>query len=213
MNFCNNVRYLGVYIDQHIDWNCHTSFLSSKLRKANGALSKLRHFVPKSLLKTVYYALFSSHMNYGAQLWGYSTNCDRIYKLQKTAIRIITFSDFFSPSKPLFCDLRILPLPDLIKYLNVKLIFDTLNLISPADICHTIKPTYQKSVHLTRISNLNLLLKPSVKTSIYGIKSIRYQSCNDWNSLQLHFKYYNLAEISVYKLNRLCKTFLFNNPG
>ena len=57
--FFNNVRYLGVYIDQHIHWNCHTSFLSSKLRKANGALSKLRHFVPKSLFKTVYYALFS----------------------------------------------------------------------------------------------------------------------------------------------------------
>ena len=44
---CSSVKYLGVYIDQHLNWNVHLSELKPKLSRAVGMLSKIRHYVNK----------------------------------------------------------------------------------------------------------------------------------------------------------------------
>ena len=41
-----------------------------KLHPTNGLLAKLRHYVNPILLRTIYYAMFESHLWYGHQLWG-----------------------------------------------------------------------------------------------------------------------------------------------
>ena len=98
------VSYLGVQLDCHLNWNLYTENLSLKLRRCIGILSRLRHSCPKSVLVSVYNALFFSHVSYACQVWGQNTppNLDRIIKLQKSALRVITFSDFRQPSKPLY---------------------------------------------------------------------------------------------------------------
>ena len=55
----DNVQYLGVYIDKFLSWDCYITQLSNKLRRANGILSKLRHFTKKETLLSVYYAIFT----------------------------------------------------------------------------------------------------------------------------------------------------------
>ena len=46
--------------------------LKQKLNIANGILAKLRYYVPANTLKTIYFALFDSHMRYACQIWGQS---------------------------------------------------------------------------------------------------------------------------------------------
>ena len=66
--FCENrqrlktirVKYLGIQIDQHLNWNEHIKNIIPKLTRAIGILSKIRHYVPKFLLKTIYYSIFNS---------------------------------------------------------------------------------------------------------------------------------------------------------
>ena len=53
------VKYLGIQIDQHLNWNEHIKNIIPKLSRAIGVLSKIRHYVPKSLLKTIYYSIFN----------------------------------------------------------------------------------------------------------------------------------------------------------
>ena len=48
------IKYLGVFLDENLSWNNHVKSISLKLRRANGALSKLRH-VSSNVLNTVYY--------------------------------------------------------------------------------------------------------------------------------------------------------------
>ena len=43
------IKYLGIFLDENLNWKKHVSVLSSKLRRANGALAKLHHFVPQDL--------------------------------------------------------------------------------------------------------------------------------------------------------------------
>ena len=54
-----------------------------------GLLAKIRHYVPKYLLKTIYYSIFNSHLIYGCEVWGQNENnvlVQRLQKLQEKAI-------------------------------------------------------------------------------------------------------------------------------
>ena len=81
----NQVKYLGMYIDKNLSWNFHINELSKKLSRANGILSKLRYNAPLETCLQVYYAIFYSHLIYGCNVWGLSTeeNVDKIVKLKK----------------------------------------------------------------------------------------------------------------------------------
>jgi hypothetical protein len=131
-----SIKYLGVIIDENLNWCHHVNSLSTKFRRANGALSKLRHYVPQPILVSVYHAIFSSHMRYACQVWGQnqSTITRRILLLQKSAIWIMSYASFRSPSKPLFFQLRILNIFDLVKLLNMLFIHQSLNFEVPPHI-------------------------------------------------------------------------------
>ena len=71
------VKYLGIQIDQHLNWNEHIKNIIPKLSRAIGVLSKIRHYVPKFFLKTIYYSIFNSHLIYAS---GHNENCRVIIK-------------------------------------------------------------------------------------------------------------------------------------
>ena len=54
LNLNQFIKYLGIYLHENLNWKKHISVLSSKLRRANGALSKLRHFTTPEILRSVY---------------------------------------------------------------------------------------------------------------------------------------------------------------
>ena len=67
-------------------------------------LAKARHSVPDLELKHIYQAIFSSHILYGSQVWSSKplSVTDKILRLQKAAMRIMTFSEFRAHSKVSF---------------------------------------------------------------------------------------------------------------
>ena len=84
----------------------------------------------------VYYALFFPHLIYGCNIWGISTaeNLDKIVKLKNKCVRNITFSDFDSHANPLFIDLKILKVHDVIKLQQQKLAYEYCNNLIPQDL-------------------------------------------------------------------------------
>ena len=120
------VKYLGVYLDEFLSGNIQCSELTKKLNRANGMLAKARHYVPEPELKNSYHAIFSSHILYGSQVWTpklISVN-DKISRLQKSAMRIMTFSEFRAHSEPLFKKLEILKFRDSIAVNNCSFVYD-----------------------------------------------------------------------------------------
>ena len=75
-----------------------------------GMINKLKHFVPKRILLSLYYTLLMPYLNYGILAWGNSckTYLNKLLKLQRRAVRHICKTSFRHSSKPLFTDLRIL---------------------------------------------------------------------------------------------------------
>ena len=59
-----SVKYLDVKIDQHLTWHHHINELSVKLNRANDLLFKIRKFVNDKILRSIYFAIFESSLNY-----------------------------------------------------------------------------------------------------------------------------------------------------
>ena len=53
---------------KHLTIKNHMDTVKLKLNSANGLLAKLRHYVNPTLLRTIYYAIFEPHLQYGCQL-------------------------------------------------------------------------------------------------------------------------------------------------
>ena len=171
------VKYLGVYINDELNWKTHINFVCSKLKRANGALGKLRHFVSEKILLSLYYSLFHSHMSYATLIWGQRENIHTrlILTLQKQAFRIISFSDFQVPYSPLFLRFKTLPFFDFVESINIIFIFNILNNKIPSALTDTLKVErcYQHGRgHLCR-TKPGLLKLLKVSSVLFGNNSFR----------------------------------------
>ena len=64
-----SIKYLGVKIDTNLTWQHHVSDLSIKLNRANALLLKIRKYVSHKILRTIYFAIFDSHLSYCCLVW------------------------------------------------------------------------------------------------------------------------------------------------
>ena len=87
----NTVKYLGVYLNDSLRWDTHSTVFLPKLNQAVGLLAKICHYTPKFLLKTIYYSLFNSHLIYACQIWE-QTKTDLFKEIEKLLYEFLTFS-------------------------------------------------------------------------------------------------------------------------
>ena len=64
-----SVKYLGVLLDEHLNWHEQISQVKTKLNCAIGILIKLKYNANLSVLKIIYHSLFGFHLLYGSQIW------------------------------------------------------------------------------------------------------------------------------------------------
>ena len=88
----NNVKYLGIKIDENLNCKHHINEVSTKLIKANAILFKIRNYVNPKILRSIYFAIFESDLNYSSIVWTQNPGSSkRLIILQKKILRIINF--------------------------------------------------------------------------------------------------------------------------
>ena len=96
-----SVKYLGVKIDTNLSWQYHVNDLSIKLNRANALLFKMRKYVSLKILRSIYFAIFSSYLSYCCLVW--TENCSAIQQiiiLQKRLLELIIFNQEISIPVP-----------------------------------------------------------------------------------------------------------------
>ena len=63
-------KFLGLNIDDSLNWKSHVSAINSKIARAIFAIKQVKHFLPYDSLRTIYYALIPPHLSYGILAWG-----------------------------------------------------------------------------------------------------------------------------------------------
>ena len=93
-----NVKFLGIMINEFLNWNIHITDICQRLAKNIGLLFKLKYLLPKNFFM-IYNSLVLPYLNYCNNIWGntYKSHLSnsfesKLYILQKKAVRIITKS-------------------------------------------------------------------------------------------------------------------------
>ena len=87
----NAVKYLGIIMDNKLQFKQHVASLECKLSRCLGILNKTKSFSLKDILKKLYYAFMHSHFNIGLIIWSATpkTNLVKLQSIQSKAIRIL----------------------------------------------------------------------------------------------------------------------------
>ena len=104
-------NFLGLTINEFMNWNSHSSKISNKISRTLGVMNKLKRYLPFSALKLMYSSLILSHLQFAITSWGFEW--ERLSKLQKRAIRIMTHSKYNAHTDPLFNSLKLLKIKDI----------------------------------------------------------------------------------------------------
>ena len=127
-------NYLGIMLDADMSWKTHVAMVRNKLSRINGILHRLKYIYPQNVLITLYKSLFVPHINYGSLVWGHAGGA--LDKIQKKAVRTITYSNYVAHSEPLLKELNLLKVKDLFELKILKFLFK---------LYHNTLPTYFNS--------------------------------------------------------------------
>jgi hypothetical protein len=191
-----STKFLGIFIDEQLDWSAHINYLVKKLRSVSGALCRIRQSIPIELYKTIYAALFESHLTFGISVWGVALKpnaSDKVFVTQKHTIRVLfgdldayldklstcararefgkqkLGSEFYikEHTKPIFNRLKLLTVQNLHKYHSVTELFKIKKYRTPYSLHEKI------SISSRDTSNLIILSQPG--------KNFFYESSKMWN--------------------------------
>ena len=118
IDMVNKTKFLGVIIDPHLTFKSHILYIKGKVARGVGILNKCKKYLNASTLVTLYYSFLYPYFNYCNCIWGntYQSYLTPLIKLQKRAVRIISFADRNAHTEPLFKKLKILDLSKVFVY-------------------------------------------------------------------------------------------------
>ena len=118
-------NFLGVILDETLNWNAHINKTSNIISKMNGIMNKLKRTLPCRILKLMYDSFILHHIGYGITAWGFNIN--RISKLQKRSVRIICNAKYNAHTDPLFKKMNIIQASDLFQLNCMKIYHNNVN--------------------------------------------------------------------------------------
>jgi hypothetical protein len=82
-NSTDNV-FLGLRLNENLNWTKQVDFVCRKLRSSIFMLGKFKNEVLFSVLRTVYFSHFFSHMRNNIIFWGHSSYANRVFVAKKS---------------------------------------------------------------------------------------------------------------------------------
>ena len=132
-----STNFLGVQIDEGLNWKEHIKLLTSKLIKVSGILFTTKPVLNYDSLHILRCSLFLPYVNYCSEIWGntYKTKLNDIILIQKKIIRAICgINDMRNSTSPLFYKCGILKFVDLLAYKTLIVMFKVKNNVLPLGI-------------------------------------------------------------------------------
>lgn len=66
----SHTKFLGVHIDENVNWYCHINEVCAKLSKICGILYRVRHQLTRESMLSIYYTLCYPHLINCLSIWG-----------------------------------------------------------------------------------------------------------------------------------------------
>ena len=200
-------KFLGLQIDEKLNWKAHITHLCNKVSKSIAILRKVRSIFPLNILKMIYMSLIYSHLNYCILIWGSveKTIVEPLFKLQKKAIRIISKSNYLDHTAPLFKSLKLLTVYNVFDLSCILFIYKCLNYDYAPELRMRIQKNSECHGYNTR--NCNLFRNINIERLKICQRSFLNHGINLWNTLTSDTR----QSKSIYILKNTMKVNLLNN--
>ena len=164
----NQVKYWELIFDSNLNWKPYLHELRKKVSRGIGVLSKIRYYVTRKVLHQLYYSIIYLFLTYGLSIWGntYSSTLKPLTTLQKRAIRTIIFSKSDEHSEPLFKELEILKLTDLVTLHNALLMYHYYYNLLPSSFENFFQSVASVHSYNTRLASKSTYYINTIKTMV-----------------------------------------------
>ena len=199
----NEYKYLGLIIDDKLNWSNHVSKIAKKIAPYVGIFRRLKYYVNIDTLYMLYFAYIDCHLTYLLPVWGSApdTYIHTLKVLQNKCIKIILNKPSLTPSVQLYSP-TFLSLNQKIFFELSTYIYKVLNNLIK---CNIPIITYISESNVTT-RNADNLRPPNFKGAL-AQNSIFYRGINLFNSLPKELQ--NLNRISLFKTE--LKKYIANN--
>ena len=154
----------------------------------------------------MYHAIFDSHLNYASIVWGQTkSSINRVFIIQKKALRTIHFKGKFDRTSFLFSASNIIKLPDKISIENCLFVSKSLNNQLPEIFNNWLVFSSDTHRYETSCSEKGMLKVKSFNTKSQGKEGIIYSAINTWNSLKKQLKHFLLRNLATFQLKKVLK--------
>lgn len=99
-----NYKYLGLNIDCQLNFKSHVEHVARKVNSVTGLISRVRHFVPRHTLITLFFSLINSNIIYAIEAFGSAkqTSLMRLEIAQRRALKTIFGLQYRTSTKDLY---------------------------------------------------------------------------------------------------------------
>jgi len=207
INRVTNTMFLGVQIDENLNWKCHISLICSKISRNIGVIYRLSKFLPSNILRQLYFTLVYPYIYYCNLVWANNTadSLENLTILQKRIIRIISNSYYLEHSSPLFKAKRILKLADINNLQIGQFMYQYANNNLPAIFENFF--TANSDVHRYATRHRNDLRSEFFRTN-KKLHTVRVKGPRLWNTLEPQIK--NCRSLLAFKktyINSMLSTY------
>lgn len=172
-------KLLGIYVDMSLNWKVHIDYVCKKCASICFALKRLCQIASKNVVKIFYYSNFESTIRYGVICWGNSSTANRVFVLQKRALRSIYGLQYRESCKQTFISQKILTLPCLYILEILTFVKKNLDRFTFQNISHEYNTRHgenlQHSLHRLELYKSNPYY---VGTVLYNKLDISIKTCN-----------------------------------
>ena len=87
----NVQKFLGIYIDDKINFGEHSKKLSAQLARSVGVIRRMKLFLPQAVLKQLFYAFIYSKFTYGIVCYGltYQNKLQKVKNLINKSLKLV----------------------------------------------------------------------------------------------------------------------------
>ena len=114
----DSFNFLGITIAETLSWKLQIDKIALKITKVVGVMNRIKNIVSSNILLKIYNSLILSHLHYGILCWGFNSN--KLFRLQKKAIRVIAKQKYNAHTDPLFKKYKLLKIEDIFKTQSLK---------------------------------------------------------------------------------------------
>ncbi len=174
-----------------ISWTLRSGsehFLCNKLAKSIFTLNQSKNFLTPRALKTLYFSLVHSHLLYCINIVSCTSqsNLNRILKLQKKAIRIISNANASAHMEQLFLNHNILSFDKLITQGRLHLMHSIINEYCPDSFLNIFNNNASRN-NGHNLRNASDLVLPQPRIELFK-KMLLYTLPLTWNNLNITIK-------------------------